>query len=104
MLLLVAFQKPSEVWERLLEKAGYRCEYVGPDGKRCSARTNLQIEHTRPFAVYQDNAEKGLRVYCRTHNHFAAEEFFGRECIEQKIKEQRQEKVKRSEVKRSEVK
>ena len=42
-----------------------------------------------------------LNQICTAHHHFAAEEFYGREFIEQKIKEQRQKKVKRSEFKQT---
>jgi hypothetical protein len=41
----------SEVRERVHERAGYRCQYRGPDGTRCSSRTGLEIEHERPFAL-----------------------------------------------------
>ena len=30
---------PSEVRERVQERAGYECEYRGPDGPRCRSRT-----------------------------------------------------------------
>ena len=37
---------PSELRESALARAGYRCEFVGPEGKRCGCRTGLEIEHT----------------------------------------------------------
>ncbi len=39
---------PSSVRERRMEHAGYQCEYTGPDGVRCTARTRLEIDHPIP--------------------------------------------------------
>ena len=55
-----------EVRERVLERAGYQCEYQGPDGTRCTSRTGLEVRdaswratsHSRPFAVYQSHDER----------------------------------------------
>ena len=33
----------SEIRERVLERAGYQCEFRGPDGSRCTSRTGLQV-------------------------------------------------------------
>ena len=44
---------PSEVRERVFERAGHQCHYRSADGTRCSARTRLEIEHVRPFAIYR---------------------------------------------------
>ena len=87
---------PSEVRERVLEKAGYRCQYRGPDGVRCGSRTGLQVEHTKPFAVWRTHDERYLKAFCPAHNRFAAEKFFGREFIRQKIEAGRREEGQRS--------
>ena len=78
-----------------MERAGYRCEYHGPDGTRCSSRTGLQVEHTLPFAVYRTHEEKSLRAFCPAHNLLAAREFYGREFIREKIDTARRENVDR---------
>lgn len=75
---------------RVFERAGYRCEYRGPDGRRCSARTRLEIEHTRPFAVYQSHEEAHLKLLCRAHNQLEAERYFGPAFIKHKIEIRRQ--------------
>ena len=84
---------PSEVRERVLERAGYQCEYRGPDGSRCSSRTGLQVEHTRPFAVYQSHDEQHLRAFCPAHNRQAARKFYGEDFIQRKIEAARRERV-----------
>ena len=35
--------------ERLLERADYQCEYRGPGGVRCTARTRLEVGHIDPI-------------------------------------------------------
>ena len=92
---------PSEVRERVLERAGYRCQYRSPDGARCSSRTGLEVEHTKPFAVWRTHDERYLQAFCPAHNEFAAEEFYGRKCIRQKIDAGRHEKAERSRVRQS---
>jgi hypothetical protein len=88
----------SEVRERVLERAGYQCEYRGPEGDRCSSCTGLQVEHTKPFAIYRTHDEQYLRAFCPAHNLFAAEEYYGRQFIRQKIDAAGAERRERSEV------
>ena len=93
---------PSEVRERVLDKAGHQCEYHGPDGVRCSSRTGIEVDHTLPFAVYQRNDEDSLRALCPAHNRFEAEEFYGREFIEAKIEARRREMLEGVRIQHSE--
>ena len=72
-----------------LEHAGYQCEYRGPDGRQCTARTHLEIDHIDPFARSADNTEANLRVLCRAHNRYRAEQELGAAFIEKKIAEGR---------------
>ena len=72
---------------RVLARAGYQCEYRARDGTRCTSRTGLQIEHTRPFAIHHDHDELYLRAYCPAHNRLAAERVYGAAFIRQKIDE-----------------
>lgn len=41
---------PRKTRDETFERAGYRCEYLGPTGRRCSARSNLHIDHKKPLA------------------------------------------------------
>lgn len=75
----------SEVRERVHARAGHQCEFRGPDGTRCRARTLLEIEHERPFALYRSHDERFLKVYCRRHNRLSAERLSGVEFIQRKI-------------------
>ncbi len=72
------------------EDASYQCEYVGPEGVRCTARVGLQIDHIRP--VGKGGAKEGnLRVLCRSHNLFCAAREFGEEFMRRKIEGRRTE-------------
>ncbi len=78
---------PSEVRERVHERANYQCEFLAADQTRCTARTGLEIEHKRPFAIYRSHEERFLKVLCRRHNRFKAEQIYGTEFIRAKIDE-----------------
>ena len=86
---------PSEVRERVYQRAGFHCTFRGFDGTRCSSRTGLEIEHQRPFAIYQSHDERFLRVLCRRHNEFEAERVYGADFIRGKIDEKKRRKVTR---------
>jgi hypothetical protein len=80
---------PSEVRERVHERAGYRCEYRGRDGTRCTSRTGLEIEHERPFAIFRSHEERYLRVLCERHNRLRVEQVYGAELVRKRILESR---------------
>jgi hypothetical protein len=80
---------PAAVRERALERAGYRCEYTGPGGTRCTSRTRLEIEHELPFAIFRSHDEHHLRVFCPGHNRLSAERVYGAEFVRARIEERR---------------
>lgn len=55
-----------------------RCRFVDEDGRRCTARRGLEIHHVHPFAMGGDHGDRNLRLYCGTHNRYAAETDYGR--------------------------
>lgn len=68
---------------QLLYQASGRCEFVSKiTGKRCEETKNLQIDHSKPFALSGDNSERNLRVYCRVHNSRAAIKTYGNEVMD----------------------
>ena len=76
---------PSEVRERVQDRAGYQCEFRGRDGTRCRQRTGLQIEHLRDYALGGSHDERNLRLHCGPHNRLTAERRFGAAFIQGKI-------------------
>jgi len=85
------------VRERVLEKAGYQCQYQGPRGgligrasERCTQRTGLEVDHLKAFAKRGPSDEGNLQVLCKAHNLFRAEVEFGGEFIREKIAKRRE--------------
>ena len=37
--------------ELVLNRDGYQCSYIGPDGNRCSCTKGLQFDHIKPFCA-----------------------------------------------------
>ena len=84
---------PSEVRERVLDRASHQCQFTARDGTRCTARTGLEIEHERPFALFHSHDERFLKALCRRHNLFQAERVYGIEFIRAKIKSKKGREV-----------
>jgi len=73
---------PKAVAYRVRERDQHQCTYISPDGRRCSERCGLQVDHIEPFALGGASEFSNLRLLCRPHNQFAAEKSFGREKIQ----------------------
>ena len=69
----------------VLHRAGHRCEYVAPDGKRCEARHHLQIDHILALGKGGLNDLDNLQVLCPAHNRLKAVDDFGRDKMKQYI-------------------
>lgn len=55
-----------------------RCAFVAPDGVRCEARTRLEYDHIRPWALGGSSDDPAnIRLLCRAHNLHAARKIFG---------------------------
>jgi len=63
-----------QVWER---DQG-RCAWIGPDGRRCGSTFMLEFDHIEPAALGGASTVDNVRVACRPHNWFHAEQTFGR--------------------------
>ena len=64
-----------QVWER---DQG-RCAWVGPDGKRCGSRWQVEVDHIDAAARGGKATLDRLRLLCAAHNLLYAEETYGRE-------------------------
>jgi len=78
-----------EVLERVHERDSYQCVFRGRDGRRCTARAGLQIDHSNPFGIFHSNEESLLRLLCPQHNLLEAERVYGPAFIRRKIDERR---------------
>lgn len=80
-----------KLWREVFERDGWQCVVRGPDGKRCSAREHLQLDHIVPVALGGLSTADNLRVVCAGHNQWAAVEVFGEGFIKRKIERRRAE-------------
>ena len=69
----VAADVSRAVWER----DGGRCTFCSAEGRRCSERRLLQLDHIHPYAVGGRATIGNLRLRCRAHNLHAARIYFG---------------------------
>jgi len=75
---------PKAVARRVKDRDGHCCSFIGNDGKRCGSTWDLEIDHIVPFACGGTHAENNLRLLCRAHNNYYAEQIFGKEFIKMK--------------------
>jgi 5-methylcytosine-specific restriction endonuclease McrA len=70
---------PSMVMAAVWKRDGGECSYVLPSGKRCGERRFLEFDHVKPFALSGEHSAANVRLLCRSHNHYWAEQTYGRQ-------------------------
>jgi hypothetical protein len=70
---------PADVRRQAFEKSGGQCEFRSEDGRRCSARAFLEVDHVIPRALGGGHGQ--IRLFCRAHNLRAAELAMGEEAM-----------------------
>jgi hypothetical protein len=68
------------VWQR----DGGQCTFKSESGRRCEARRGLEFDHAREFARGGEASVDGIRLRCRGHNQYTAEQTFGAGFMQQK--------------------
>ena len=56
---------PAAVRRIVHERDGGRCRYVDAQGRRCTARGDLEFHHRHPFGHGGDHSPDGLSLLCR---------------------------------------
>lgn len=69
----------------VFERDGEQCTFVDAKGRRCKCRKRLELDHIVPRARGGSDDASNLRVVCRTHNRYYAEEIFGVEHVAERI-------------------
>ena len=72
---------PKAIRHAVFKRDKNCCTFISPDGKRCSERMKLQVDHIKPYAMGGDSVLENLRLLCPSHNLLLAERSFGREKI-----------------------
>jgi 5-methylcytosine-specific restriction endonuclease McrA len=70
----------------VFENDNKQCRYISPDGKRCSEKHGLEIDHIKPYATGGSRDISNLRLLCKSHNLYMAEKAFGSENMQRYFK------------------
>jgi HNH endonuclease len=80
---------PAAVARAVFLRDGQQCSYVSPDGRRCSARRFLELDHVLPWAMGGEGTIENLRLRCRAHNQRYARQYFGKSRVEAAVQQSR---------------
>jgi hypothetical protein len=72
---------PAHVRRTVWERDRGRCTFVSEAGHRCEARSRLEFDHIEPVARGGRATVEGMRLRCRAHNQYGAEQVFGSEFM-----------------------
>jgi len=59
---------PSALKQAVQAQDGGQCTFVGPDGRRCAARSGLEYHHRHAYAHGGPMTLENVTLRCRTHN------------------------------------
>jgi hypothetical protein len=72
---------PAAVRRAVHERDGGRCRFVDEQGRRCTARHDLEFHHRHPLAMGGDHSPQGIALACKAHNLYLAEVDYGRAAM-----------------------
>ena len=75
---------PAHVRRAVTERDRGQCTFVSDSGHRCGSRKDLEYDHVEPVARGGAATVAGMRLRCRAHNQYAAEQAFGAGFMERK--------------------
>jgi hypothetical protein len=76
---------PRAVRREVVERDGLQCSFLAQNGERCSSREHLEFDHRTPRALGGTGDAANIRLLCRAHNLYAAEQVFGRAHVQEQI-------------------
>jgi 5-methylcytosine-specific restriction endonuclease McrA len=82
---------PAEVKRTVWKRDAGRCTFVSGQGKRCDARADLQFDHVEPYARGGRATVGNIRLRCRAHNQYDAEQVYGERFMVGKREAQREQ-------------
>jgi len=80
---------PANVKRAVRDRDKGQCTFVSESGRRCEARSPIEYDHIVPVARGGRSTVDNLRLRCRAHNQYAAEQAFGRTFMEHARSEKR---------------
>ena len=75
---------PAQVKREVFKRDGGRCTFVGTNGRRCESKTRLEYDHVKSVARGGRTCTDNLRLRCRAHNQYEAEQVFGQNFMREK--------------------
>jgi len=84
---------PAAVARAVFLRDGQQCSYVSPDGRRCSSRRCLELDHVDPRAVGGESTIENLRLRCRAHNQRYARQYYGNARVEAAMQHARRQRA-----------
>ena len=84
---------PAAVARAVFLRDGQQCSYVSPNGRRCSARRCLELDHVHPWGVGGESTIENLRLRCRTHNQRYERQYFGKSRVEAAVQHARRQRA-----------
>jgi hypothetical protein len=78
---------PVEVARAVWQRDGSQCTFTDAEGRRCTERRYLELEHREPFARGGPASVDNLCLLCAPHNALRAREEFGEAHVEAKRRE-----------------
>ena len=75
---------PAAVRRAVWERDRGQCTFVSESGKRCASTRVIEFDHEEPVARGGTSSVENLRLRCRGHNQYAAEQAFGAEFMKRK--------------------
>ena len=77
---------PPHVRKAVFKRDGHQCTYTNKKGDRCPATSRLELDHIISPHHGGSNEPENLRVRCRPHNLWHAENVFGKKYVREKIR------------------
>jgi len=74
---------PDSIKREVYERDGGRCTFSDERGRRCGETGALEFDHIDGFARTHRHDVDRIRLLCRAHNQYAAEQIYGRTFMEQ---------------------
>jgi 5-methylcytosine-specific restriction endonuclease McrA len=89
---------PAEVKRAVCERDNGQCAFVGTGGTRCEARELLEFDHQEAVGRGGSATVANVRLLCRAHNQYAAEQTYGKDFMRGK-REQAKERAEKAKAK-----
>ncbi len=67
----------AELKRQVYARDGHQCVFVSEAGRRCEARSRLELDHITPLAKGGKTEISNLRLLCHAHNQLQAERVLG---------------------------